>query len=134
MTSINETYFHYVFPRIVEAGFRGELAKYVFSQAAFETGNFTSDILRENNNLFGMKLAVIRPTLATGENRGHATFRDIQDSIKDFALYHKARALNTVFSSVSSYIDTLHKKGYFEADKEQYLNGVKFYYDLYFKA
>jgi hypothetical protein len=79
-----------------------------------------------------MKLAVIRPTLATGQNRGHATFKSVSDSINDFMLYHKARALAPSFSSVTSYIDTLHKKNYFEADKEQYLNGVKLYYNMYF--
>jgi hypothetical protein len=134
MTSINEGWFHYIFPRIVEAGFRGELAKYVFAQAAFETGNFTSDIFKANNNLFGMKLAKIRETLATGENKNHATFKTIADSIKDFALYHKARALNTVFSSVGSYVNTLHQKNYFEADKTEYQNGVEYYYNLYFNG
>jgi hypothetical protein len=132
MTSINESWFHYIFPRIIEAGFRGELAKYVFAQAAFETGNFTSQIFKENNNLFGMKLAAIRTTLATGENRGHAKFNSIVDSIKDFALYHKARAYSTVFASLPSYINTLHQKGYFEAEKDAYQKGVELYYNLYF--
>ena len=110
MLTLNETYFHYIFPRIVEAGFQGELAKYIFSQAAFETGNFTSDIFRENNNLFGMKLPVIRQTTAIGVNRGHAIFKDITDSIKDFALYHKARGIAPSFSSITAYIDTFIKK------------------------
>lgn len=132
MTSINETWFHYVFPRIVENGFRGELAKYVFAQAAFETGNFTSDIFKENNNLFGMKLPTIRATLATGTNRNHATFKTVSDSITDFALYHKARAISTAFTSIAAYVDTLNKKNYFEAEKEAYQKGVEYYYNLYF--
>jgi flagellum-specific peptidoglycan hydrolase FlgJ len=132
MISINETFFHYIFPRIVAAGFRGELAKYVFAQAAFETGNFTSDIFKENNNLFGMKLPRVRQTLATGENRGHATFNSITDSIKDFALFHKARALAPSFTSIDTYIETLNNKGYFEAPETQYSEGVKTYYNAYF--
>jgi len=132
MIFINETLFHYIFTRIVAAGFRGELAKYVFAQAAFETGNFTSDIFKENNNLFGMKLPRVRQTLATGENRGHATFKSIADSIEDFALFHKARAIAPTFTSVDAYVDALNKKGYFEAPETQYAEGVKTYYNAYF--
>jgi len=131
MTIISDTA-KVVYSLLIKNGFDSEQAKLIVAQAAHETNNFSSRIFRENNNLFGMKLAVIRPTLATGQNRGHATFKSVSDSINDFMLYHKARALAPSFSSVTSYIDTLHKKNYFEADKEQYLNGVKLYYNMYF--
>jgi len=58
----------------------------IVGQAALETGNFTSAILRENRNLFGLKLPKVRPTLATGENRGHATFSTVEDSVRDYIL------------------------------------------------
>lgn len=57
------------------------------SQAILETGNFTSNIYKENNNYFGMKLPRIRKTHADGENRGHATFPLKIDSITDYFLW-----------------------------------------------
>lgn len=59
----------------------------VLAQAKLETGYFTSNIFRENNNLFGMKRPRVRPTYAVGENRGHAVFEHWQDSVKDYRLY-----------------------------------------------
>ncbi len=57
------------------------------SQARLETGNFTSAIFRENHNLFGMKMAEIRPTSAIGINRGHALYTNWKQSVIDYALF-----------------------------------------------
>lgn len=58
----------------------------VLSQSRLETGNFQSDIFKENHNLFGMKLAELRPTSAIGVNRGHAQYRNWKESVIDYAL------------------------------------------------
>ena len=57
------------------------------AQAVLESGHFDSDIFRENNNLFGMKKPSVRKTVATGENRGHATYKNWVDSVKDYKLF-----------------------------------------------
>lgn len=67
----------------------------VLAQAKIETGNFTSKIFRENNNMFGMKLPERRQTTAVGESRNHAKYTDWIQSIKDYKLWqdemiHKA--------------------------------------------
>ncbi|MEJ7779305.1 MAG: glucosaminidase domain-containing protein [Daejeonella sp.] len=59
----------------------------VLSQARLETGNFTSDIFKENHNLFGMKMAEKRPTSAIGINRGHASYANWRESVIDYALF-----------------------------------------------
>lgn len=59
----------------------------VLAQATWESGHFGSDIFKENNNLFGMKKPAVRKTLATGENRGHATYKNWVDSVKDYKLF-----------------------------------------------
>jgi uncharacterized FlgJ-related protein len=59
----------------------------ILAQSIQETGNYKSTIFRENNNLFGMKEAVIRTNLAKGTNRGHAIYDSWQDSLIDYALY-----------------------------------------------
>jgi len=59
----------------------------VLSQARLETGNFTSAIFKENHNLFGMKMAELRPTSAIGINRGHALYTNWKESVVDYALF-----------------------------------------------
>jgi hypothetical protein len=59
----------------------------VLAQAKLETANFTSRIFKENNNLFGMKVAKIRPTTNKGEQYSHAVFNSWKESVIDYALY-----------------------------------------------
>lgn len=59
----------------------------VYAQTKLETGNFESKIFRENNNLFGMKVARIRPTTNKGEQYNHAVFNNWKESVVDYALY-----------------------------------------------
>lgn len=61
----------------------------VYAQAVLETGNFKSCIFRENNNLFGMKLAKVRPTTAIGYNYGHAAYNNWQESVDDYLLWQQ---------------------------------------------
>lgn len=132
MSIINEDYKTYLYSRLILVGFHPETAKILIAQSAFETGNFTSKIFIENNNLFGMRLPRVRETTATGEKHGHATYSSLEDSIKDMRLYFHSRKIPTVFSSVASYVKTLVQKKYFEAAPEAYEGGVNHYYNVYF--
>lgn len=73
------------------------------SQARLETGNFTSAIFKENHNLFGMKMAEIRPTSAIGINRGHALYTNWKQSVIDYALFQ---------SFIISKLKTVNKDSY----------------------
>jgi len=59
----------------------------VYAQAYLESGGFKSGIFKTNNNLFGMKVAKIRPTTAVMLHRGHALYRNWRESVMDYALY-----------------------------------------------
>jgi uncharacterized FlgJ-related protein len=59
----------------------------VLAQAKIETGNFTSKIFRENNNMFGMKLPERRQTTAVGKSRNHAKYIDWIQSVRDYKLW-----------------------------------------------
>lgn len=59
------------------------------AQIKLETANYSSNIFKENNNLFGMKLPKIRKTLATGENRKHAKYNNWKDSVIDYKLWQE---------------------------------------------
>lgn len=75
----------------------------VFAQAQLETGHFKSPIFKENNNLFGMKVATIRPTTSKGVESGHAVFDTWQESVIDYAFYQ------------AKYLSKLNRDEYFNA-------------------
>jgi len=62
----------------------------VYAQAKLESGNFKSKMFKENNNLFGMKVAKKRPTSNKGEQYGHAYFETWKDCVVDYAFYQAA--------------------------------------------
>lgn len=81
----------------------------ILAQSIQETGHYSSIIFRENNNLFGMKEAVVRTNLAKGTNRGHAYYDTWQDSLIDYALYS------------ATYLSDIKTEGeYFEYLKQNY--------------
>lgn len=122
----------YIYSILRNKGFSDFMAKVISAQAAFETGNFTSLIWKENNNLFGMKEPQVRDTTATGTNRNHATYNDIEDSLEDFILYYQYFEYPEGFETIEDYVKALKEKGYFEAPFGQYLQGVQYYYKLYY--
>ena len=75
------------------------LVKYVYSlnvrfphiilaQAHLESGKFTSGIFVNNNNLFGMRQARLRPTTNKGSRNGFAKYDHWRDSVMDYILYY----------------------------------------------
>ena len=77
----------------------------VYAQAQLETGEFKSKIFKENNNLFGMKVATRRPTTNKGEDNGHAFYVNWKESVVDYAFY-SAQYLSNI-KSESEYFDYL---------------------------
>lgn len=59
----------------------------VFAQAKLESANFQSNIFRENNNIFGMKVAKSRVTTNVGNDNGHAKYENWRQSVLDYAFY-----------------------------------------------
>lgn len=60
----------------------------VYAQSILETGRFKKPIFLENNNLFGMKEAVIRANTSLGTENGHAVYKNWRESVIDYALYY----------------------------------------------
>lgn len=70
-----------------------------FSQMRIETSNFTSDLYRNNLNLFGMRLPKKRATTAIGERAKHAVFSSYISAVDDYFLwlkYNKIEAVNDI--------------------------------------
>lgn len=90
----------------------------VIAQAILETGNFTSDLAVNNNNLFGMKMPTKRATTAISVRKKHAVFNTWKESVIDYALYQTTYRRNL---TESQYYDKL--KTY--AEDEKYIEKVK---------
>jgi len=57
------------------------------AQAKLETGNYTSKVFRENNNLFGMREAKQRITTSQGTENNHAYYHTWYESVLDYSFY-----------------------------------------------
>ncbi len=62
----------------------------ILAQSKLETSNYESNIFLSNNNLFGMKVATMRPTTALGEENGHAYYSNWRQSVIDYGFYQAA--------------------------------------------
>jgi hypothetical protein len=91
----------------------------VYAQALLETGNFTSTIFKENNNLFGMKEARVRATTNRGTNLGHATYMSWYESVIDYGFY-QSRYLGKL--TRAQYFDYLGKN---YAEDPNYVSKIK---------
>ncbi len=92
----------------------------VMAQAELESSHFNSVMFHENNNMFGMKPAKLRPTTNKGENRGHAYFDSWKDCVLDYAFY-SATYLNEI-KTEAEYLNYL-KSSY--AEDPNYINKLK---------
>ena len=81
----------------------------VFIQAQIESGNFKSNIFKEGNNLFGMKVAERRITTAIGKIRGHAAYLSWKDSVLDYKLmqekYAKGKSKQQYLAYLKNYAE-----------------------------
>ena len=67
----------------------------VLAQSKLETGNFTSKVFKENNNLFGMREAKQRITTARGTENNHAYYHTWYESVLDFS-FHQCKYLSGI--------------------------------------
>jgi uncharacterized FlgJ-related protein len=83
----------------------------VKAQILIETGHFKDEVFKHNNNLFGMRLAKQRLTLATGDNLKHAVFETVEESLYDRLIY-EAMYLNKLNrEQYFSFLDRLYAEG-----------------------
>lgn len=94
----------------------------VWAQMFHETGGFTSNIYRENKNLFGMKVSssgAKGTNYEIGENRGHAVYGSYFNSIRDYLgrqIYFAQRGHSNLIDAdhYSLFLDALIKSNYAE--------------------
>lgn len=85
-------------------------AQALYAQAAHETGDFKSNIYKNGRNLFGMKRAMKRPKLWTGEISGHAAYSSELDSLIDRMNWDAWHRIN--FQNIHDWLGQVQAKGY----------------------
>lgn len=92
----------------------------VLAQAKFESGNFTSKIFKQNNNMFGMRKARQRITTAESEKSTYAYYRDWIDAVHDYAMYQ-----SVVMRSVENEENYFNRLGERYAEDTLYISKLK---------
>lgn len=102
-------------------GFSRVSTMVIYGQAIHETGRFSSDIFKENKNLFGTKMPRIRKTYGQGSKRGHAYYKSHWDSIRDY--FERQKYFKVDSSNDEAFIESTFKTGY--AEDKQYITRWK---------
>lgn len=114
---------------LLDSGYSSRMINIVIAQARHESGNYTSKLAVRNNNIFGMRHPVKRPTtslgpLASAEGRkGYASYNSIEDSVRDLILYH--RHFRVPESNLADYVTYLKRKRYYECSEQLYKKALE---------
>lgn len=104
------------------------VAKLIYAQAKHETGNFTSNVFKQANNLFGMKPS--SRGLHQGIYGAYAKYDNWEKSVIDMIAYLRARGghENVQFMTPTEYAEWLKSKNYYEDTVANYSKGLNFFY------
>lgn len=105
-----------------------QLAPLLSAQAQHETGNFSSSAYISQNNMYGMKHAVIRDQLGVNDGRTYRTYANPVQSMQDMLMYLRAVNFPTTVLSVQEYVQELKNRGYFGDSVANYYKNVDYYY------
>lgn len=125
-----------IYNTAISTGINNLVASFIVSQAAHETGGFTSDLFNRANNAFGMTVPKLRksPFIIAADKKqpdgsgNYAKYLNVQDSTKDLIHWftYNGITLNTI-TSPEQYANVLKSKGYYGDTVQNYLSGLKTY-------
>lgn len=106
------------------------LLPFIIAQSKVETANFTSRVYRENNNLFGMKVAVKRPFLGSigtpaSDGGNYSYYPNDVVSVRDYVEWLRYTNFPRVVASASQFVSEMKKRGYFTANETEYLKALQ---------
>ena len=91
----------------------------VFAQMRLESGNFKSDLAKNNDNFFGMRHPRVRITMSRGSLNGFASYDSWSYSVLDYAIWQRMYASGL---TEEEYLEMLSKK---YAEDKAYVRKVK---------
>lgn len=102
----NQITYEKLYEQILESGIK--FPEVVFAQAVLETGHFKSQLFKDANNLFGMKVPKKRETLAIGKKKGgYAVFENWESSVSDYHLWQGYMLRNRTIKTQKEYLSLL---------------------------
>lgn len=124
-----------VYHQAISDGMPSKLAMLITAQARFESGNYSSNVFRSCNNLFGYKWvgqsSASGPCLQSPEGDYYAAYSSIAASVHEICQWIKRRVSEGKFPSNLSSIDTpeyyaqlLKSTNYFTGTLSVYTNGL----------
>lgn len=118
---------------LLKQGFRPGMARIIVAQSAHETAvlgvPWNSAIFLENNNPFGMKQALIRPTTNTGVSRGHAVYNSLEDAVKDYRYWFNFSGMLPEYTTPETFAQALKQKSYYTAEYSEYAAGLRYWFN-----
>jgi len=134
-----------IYEAALKGGFTPTSAKLVVAQARHETGDYKSNVLNKNNNLFGMKFVgqalATRGTSAPKSEWGcggkcnsdfYSKYANVSDSVQDLINRNLKFTRNGVTfeqlknaTDSTTYANLLKKRGYYGATATIYDSGLK---------
>ena len=91
----------------------------VYAQMRLESGNFKSNIAKNNNNFFGMRHPRVRVTMSRGSLNGYASYDSWSYSVLDYAIWQRMYASGL---TEEEYLEMLSGK---YAEDKSYVKKVK---------
>lgn|SRR5574341_280557 len=125
-----------IFQTVRAAGFPAALSNLIVSMARHETGDYTSNVFKTCNNLFGYKY--VGQSTAAGacsvspEGDRYAMYNSYADSVRELVLWIKRRQSEGVFPAdlttitrADQFAELLKKAGYYGDTVANYASGLK---------
>ena len=91
----------------------------VYAQMRLESGNFKSNIAKNNNNFFGMRHPRVRVTMSRGSLNGFASYDSWSYSVLDYAIWQRMYASGL---TEEEYLELLSEK---YAEDKSYVKKVR---------
>jgi len=133
-----------IYNNAIKAGFTPTSAKLIVAQSRLESADYTSNVFKNNNNMFGMKFVgqplATKGTLAPESERScggncnsdyYAKYNTPADSARDlterlFKITRNGIGFNDIKNSTDAldYAIKLKKRGYFGATAQSYAAGL----------
>ncbi len=103
---------------------------YVIAQAKHESANFTSNVYKQNNNAFGMKVPSVRPFAGYQGTKApdggyYAAYDNDTRSFDDLLKWMRFTHFPTNLQSVEEYAQALKQRSYFTASLDSYTKALK---------
>lgn len=121
-----------IYNTCIERGLPPTAAMIIVGQAKNESGNFSSNVFKTDNNLFGMKMPskrphpyIARPSTIVMKSEGstpYAHYNSIADSVNDLIDWHKYNRTDwSKMTTPEAYVNWIKSKGYYQGSTADYI-------------